>query len=152
MSDYVPEEKKRAGTADRDRYIEQLAAAISTGHISDHEFEERRDKALTAITQGDLRVLVSDLPQLPEPERKTHMVTYQVGGEWRFSPVRWGCALILSSAMIVLPGPLMAAAFHGFDNAPLAGGLPVLMICAGVALLLGLGIGWAPESPKREVY
>lgn len=131
MSDYVSEEGKRVGNTDRDRYIDQLAAAISTGHISEEEFGERRDKALTAVIKSDLQALVNDLPDLPKPKRT--MVTYQVAGDWYFSPVRWGIALVLSSALIVLPGPLMAAS----------------MICAGVALLLGLGIAWAPSGEKR---
>lgn len=148
MSDYVSEERKRVGNTDRDRYIDRLSAAISTGHLSEEEFSERRDKALVAVVKQDLRVLVRDLPGPPEPERT--LVTYQLGGSWRFSPWRWGTALILSSAMIVLPGPLCAAAFHGFDHAPGEGLLPVLLIMAGIATLLGFGIGWAPDSKREE--
>lgn len=152
MSDYIPEEKKRAGNTDRDRYIDHLATAVSTGHISEEEFSERRDKALAAITKGELQALAGDLPGLPERKRSTHMVTYQVGGSWHFSPVRWGAALVLSAAMLVLPGPLFAAAFGGFNHAPLEGALPVLLILAGVATLLGLGIAWAPCDKQTEVY
>jgi hypothetical protein len=155
MSDstYVSEENKRAGNDDRDHYIDRISAAISTGHLSEEEFAARRDKALHAVIKKDLMVLVADLPELPvppQPECKTHLVTYQVGGSWRFNPWRWGAGLVLSSALLVLPGPLCAAAFHGFDHAPGQGILPVLLILAGVATLLGLGIGWAPEDKKRE--
>ena len=151
MSDYdVPEEKKRAGNADRDRYIDHLASAVSTGHLSEEEFTERRDKALTARIKDDLMVLVKDLPPVPEPERKTHMVQYQLVGTWLFSPWRWGAALILSSALIVLPGPLCAAIYHGFDNAPLQGAMPVLLILAGVFSLLIGGIAWSPDAKHEE--
>lgn len=151
MPDYVPEADKRAGNADRDRYIDCLATAVSTGHISEQEFSERRDKALTAIKKGELKALVGDLPAIPESKRSTRVVTYQVGGSWHFSPVRWGAALVLSAAMLVLPGPLFAAAFGGFNHAPLEGGLPVFLIMGGVALLLGLGIAWAPSDKETEV-
>lgn len=152
MRDYVPEERKRAGNADRDRYIDHLATAVSTGHISAQEFAERRDKALAAVTKEELRTLADDLPELPEPKRSTHLVTYQVGGSWYFSPVRWGAALVLSAAMLVLPGPLCAAAWHGFNHAPGQGLLPVLLILGGVATLLGLGIGWAPDGSTQKEF
>lgn len=149
MSEYTPEEKKRVGNTDRDRYIDQLAAAISTGHISEEEFGERRDKALVATIKKDLIILVADLPDLPKPKRT--LVTYQLAGcSWHFSPVRWGAALIISSALLVLPGPLCAAAWHGFDNAPGGGLLPISLILLGVTCLLGFGIGWAPDDKKRE--
>lgn len=141
----------RAGNEDRDKYIDQLASAVSTGHLKQHEFEERRDKALVAVHNSDLLHLVADLPETPRNPHRTEMVTYQVGGEWRFSPWRWGSALVLSAALIVLPGPLFAAAFHGFDNVGDKGIAPILMIMAGVVLLLGFGIGWAPDSKRAEV-
>jgi hypothetical protein len=149
-STYVSDEDKRAGNEDRDHYIDRIAAAISTGHITQAEFEERRDEALAAVTKKDLMVLVADLPEIPKPVRKTRMVTYQVAGNCHFSPWRWGSALILSAALIVMPGPLFAAAFHGFDNSPKNGIIPILMIVAGVVILLGLGIGWSPDHKNEE--
>jgi hypothetical protein len=151
VSDYVPEERKRAGNADRDRYIDHLASAVSTGHLSEEEFTQRRDKALVATVKNDLMVLVRDLPDLPKQERKTHMVQYQLAGTWLFSPWRWGAALILSSALIVLPGPLCAAIYHGFDNAPGQGIMPVLLILVGVFSLLIGGIAWSPDAKHEEV-
>lgn len=146
MSEDIPEEKKRVGNTDRDRYIDQLAAAISTGHISEEEFGERRDKALVATIKSDLISLVADLPDLPKPKRT--LVTHQLAGSWLFSPWRWGAGLIISSALLVLPGPLCAAAWHGFDNAPGGGLLPVSLILLGVTCLLGFGIGWAPDDKE----
>lgn len=146
---YISEAERRAGNADRDRYIDHLANAVSTGHLREEEFSERRDKALLAKTKTDLITLVADLPDMPVKEIRTHNVTYQVAGG-HFSPWRWGVVLVLSVSAIGLPGPLMAAAFHGFDHAPMSGGLPILLIIAGIVMLLFGGIGWCPDHTSEE--
>ena len=149
---HVPPEDKRAGNEDRDRYIDHLAASVSTGHLKPWEFDERRDKALQALTHGDLQSLVRDLPAVKQVVK--HKVTYQVmtapSGNIRFSPWRWVTTTVPSLAMVILTGPFMAQAFHGFDNAPLAGAVPTLLIFLGVILTLVFGIGFAPDHTETE--
>ena len=41
---------KRVGRTDRDRYITHLANMVATEHLKDSEFDERRNRALVAVT------------------------------------------------------------------------------------------------------
>lgn len=52
----------RASNADRARVTEQLAEQTQAGRLSSEERDERTAQAQTALTLGDLRALIDDLP------------------------------------------------------------------------------------------
>jgi hypothetical protein len=52
----------RASDADRDFVHEILSSAMSSGHLSPVEYEERAGKAVAAKTFGELDALTDDLP------------------------------------------------------------------------------------------
>ncbi len=52
----------RASDADRERAAERLRGATAEGRLSAEELEERLERALAARTEGELSVLVADLP------------------------------------------------------------------------------------------
>ncbi|MEV5573023.1 DUF1707 domain-containing protein [Spirillospora sp. NPDC052269] len=85
----------RASHEDRDRVAEQLRVAAGDGRLTLEELGERLEKALTARTESDLAVLVTDLPAPraeagPVPAAKAKdLVRIEVGssstsreGEW----------------------------------------------------------------------
>lgn len=138
---------RRAGHADRDRYVEHLANMVATGYLLPAEFEERRDKALTSATADELCALIRDLPALPGP--KMRKVTWQLAGDHiKFSPFRWVAGMLLGLAFIVFPGPIMSEHFGGFDHTPLHGALPVLLIFVGVAMMLASAFAFSPDDTE----
>ena len=152
---HVSQEDQRVGHADRDNYIERLKNAVSTGHLTDEEFEERSSEALHAVTKKDLMVLVADIPEMPRNSSGEYVtVRYQVAtgtnGAVPFSPWRWGITLFISLTMIILSGPLFAAIFHGLDNAPYAGGLPVMLIIFGAFLFILGGVCFCPGESEQK--
>ncbi|MFI5807733.1 DUF1707 domain-containing protein [Streptomyces sp. NPDC051561] len=52
----------RASDADRERIVEVLREAVAEGRLDMEEFDERLGAAYTSRTQGELQVLVRDLP------------------------------------------------------------------------------------------
>ena len=58
----------RASDDDRERVIDELRRHAGEGRLSVEELEERIERALAARTQGELAVLMRDLPErVPEP-------------------------------------------------------------------------------------
>lgn len=156
---YVSEEDRRAGNTDRDHYVERLKGAVSTGHLTADEFEARSSEALLAVTKKDLMVLVADIPELSAREMtyggvKTVRVRNQVAasdlGDVPFSPWRWGITLFIGLTMVILPGPLFASIFHGLDNAPAGGGVPVMLIVFGAIVTIVGGICFCPSNDFTE--
>jgi hypothetical protein len=65
----LPYSQMRPGHADRDKVVERLQEAFADGRLSDDEYEERLQRALSAKTFGELSVLTRDIPgdRLPQP-------------------------------------------------------------------------------------
>jgi len=63
----------RIADADRDRTVERLRAAAAEGRLDPDELEDRVSRALSARTQGDLDMVLGDLPEphvpAPAPDR-----------------------------------------------------------------------------------
>jgi hypothetical protein len=57
----------RASDADRDRIIDVLREAVGDGRLTDDEFEERLQAAMSSRTFGELATLTTDLVAPPEP-------------------------------------------------------------------------------------
>jgi DUF1707 SHOCT-like domain len=56
----------RACDALRDRYVEHLTECLGRRYITEDEFDARRNAALRAVTEDQLRALIWDLPPLQE--------------------------------------------------------------------------------------
>jgi DUF1707 SHOCT-like domain len=59
------EDRLRAADADRDRAIEVLAGATAEGRLTQEEYSERSETALSARTLGELAALTADIPSVP---------------------------------------------------------------------------------------
>ena len=57
----------RASDADRDRVMDLLREAVGDGRLTEEEFEERVEAALTSRTYGELGALTADLVAPPDP-------------------------------------------------------------------------------------
>jgi hypothetical protein len=55
----------RASDADRDRAAQQIREHFAAGRLTQEEMDERIQAAYAARTDGELRRLLADLPQLP---------------------------------------------------------------------------------------
>ena len=61
----VAGEDLRASHADRDQVVELLRVAAGDGRLSADELDDRLERALTARTYAELKVLTADLPATP---------------------------------------------------------------------------------------
>jgi len=59
------EARLRAADADRDRAIEVLADAAAEGRLTQEEYCQRSETALSARTLGELAALTADIPRVP---------------------------------------------------------------------------------------
>jgi hypothetical protein len=70
----------RASDRDRDAVLQRVQEAFAEGRLDDTEFDERMRAALAARTQGELDVLLADLPAAVTTGQ-THAVTPVSGPE-----------------------------------------------------------------------
>ncbi|MDA2804846.1 DUF1707 SHOCT-like domain-containing protein [Nocardiopsis suaedae] len=70
----------RVSHAERDRVVEALQAAAAAGRLGAEELDARVERALSALTRGDLAALTTDLPDMPEA--KEVLAIRQSGGKW----------------------------------------------------------------------
>jgi len=56
----------RASDAERNEVTEKLSRHFADGRLDQAEFKTRLDRAMGAVTRGDLRGLFDDLPRLPD--------------------------------------------------------------------------------------
>lgn len=63
----------RVGDADRDHAVARLREAFAEGRLSHAELDERLDTAHAAVTQGQIRAVVADLPVPRGRRRSTSM-------------------------------------------------------------------------------
>lgn len=61
----------RVSHADRERVVAALHRHTAAGRLSLDEFGERVDRALAAVTQGELAAVTRDLPAEADPEPAT---------------------------------------------------------------------------------
>lgn len=80
------EDRLRAADADRDRAIEVLAGAAAEGRLTQEEYSERSETALSARTMGELAALTADIPSVPargEVTAAAEQITAVLGNESR---------------------------------------------------------------------
>jgi hypothetical protein len=136
------------GDQDRDSTVEHLASMVAEGYLTPEEFSTRRDKALTARTRGYLQGLARDLPAASVTEKRYR--TQVAGNAYPFSWWRWIGTVSLGVCLIVLPGPIMAAEFGGFDHAPGSGSAAIWPIIIGVLIAFFGGVAFAPDGTEPE--
>jgi hypothetical protein len=59
------DDRMRASDAERRAIVDALSRHTSEGRLQLDEFEDRSSRAFAAVTRGDLRGLLADLPALP---------------------------------------------------------------------------------------
>ena len=80
------EDRLRAADADRDRAIEVLAGAAAEGRLTQEEYSERSETALSARTLGELAALTADIPSVSargEVAAAAEQITAVLGNESR---------------------------------------------------------------------
>jgi Domain of unknown function (DUF1707) len=107
----------RASDRDREEVVERLRAATAEGRLLVGELEERLEVAFHARTNGELDVLVADLPVAPAPAPAPASGRRRPG-----LPVVAGATLALG----ILLSVLAAAATAGFahSHSAIGGGPP----------------------------
>jgi hypothetical protein len=98
----------RISDADREQVTARLREHFAEGRLTSEELDERISATLSAKTFGDLRGILTDLPEpgplgpqpVPAPSGWTGRPVYYRRGP-RFFPV----ALLILFAALVLPGP-----------------------------------------------
>src|SRR4029453_14601855 len=112
----------RASDADREAALERLRTAFVDGQLTDEEFDQRAQAALTARSQGQLERLLVDLPLSAAPSTtpstasdRPARFTVAILGEtqrrwrWRVAPrltavsVLGSCVLDLRAATLTAP-------------------------------------------------
>lgn len=69
----LPDDGIRVGTAERERIADLLNEAFEQGRLDLNEHGERLSACFSAVTRGDLRALVADLPGSEDVEFDAHM-------------------------------------------------------------------------------
>ncbi len=76
----TPERDLRASDAERNEVADRLSRHFAEGRLDEAEFKLRLDRAMGAVTRGDLGGLFGDLPRLAEdpeprpPRRRRHLL------------------------------------------------------------------------------
>ncbi len=125
------DDRIRISDADRERVTERLREHFAEGRLSSEELDERISAALSAKTFGDLRRIMTDLPDptpVPPHARPTPPWAYRPGFvAWR-GPRLFPLAIVLLIAALVIPG--VGWVFVAF--------LKVLLVIWLVACIAGL--------------
>jgi len=126
------DDRIRASDADRDRVTARLREHFAEGRLTQDELEERINDALSAKTLGDLRAVMTDLPEPgvttvaagPKPWQPAGPGSYPVGRYRRRGPRLFPLVLI---------GLFVALAVSGHGAAAAAGTLAVISVLASIA-------------------
>jgi hypothetical protein len=76
----TPDRDLRASDAERNEVADRLSRHFAEGRLDEAEFKLRLDRAMGAVTRGDLAGLFGDLPRLAEdpeprpPRRRRHLI------------------------------------------------------------------------------
>jgi hypothetical protein len=110
----------RVGDAERDACVAALIEHHLHGRLSVEEFDRRQRAALAAVTTGDLRLLLADLPRGDEPaERRTRgVVPGAASGTVAKAAVR-----VLPAGLVVAGASLSQWAWQYSAEGPFLGAL-----------------------------
>jgi hypothetical protein len=76
------DERIRASDADRDHITVRLREHFAAGRLTSDEMDERISAALKAKTHGELRQLMTDLPEPAPAARRATQRPYPAGPPW----------------------------------------------------------------------
>ena len=76
------DERMRASDADRDHITVRLREHFAAGRLTSDEMDERISAALKAKTHGELRQLMTDLPEPAPAARRATQRPYPAGPPW----------------------------------------------------------------------
>jgi hypothetical protein len=121
--DSDPDDNLRVSDADRARVSGLLERAVGAGMITLDEFADRTDAALAARTRGELRAVLTDLPDMdlhaaplqhrsaPPEQLGGWMTSIERRGAWTVAPVlnlnTRMCSTTLDFTSAGLPGPVV---------------------------------------------
>jgi hypothetical protein len=101
------DDRIRISDADREQVAARLREHFAEGRLSSEELDERITAALSAKTVGDLRGILTDLPD-PEPVPPQARVAAPWSGPpaglFRRGPRLWPLAMFALIAALVIPG------------------------------------------------
>jgi hypothetical protein len=133
------DERIRASDADRDHITARLREHFAAGRLTSDELDERVSAALKAKTLGDLRQLMTDLPEPVPAAPKATQRAYPAGPPW---VVRRRGPRLLPVVLLVLLATLLPGGHWLFF-----GILPFFMVFWLVACLCGI---FAMSRPHRR--
>jgi hypothetical protein len=116
----IPDDRLRAGDADRERVAEQLRRAHAEGRLDADELDERIARCLRARTFGELARLTADVQSPARPAGRTLIPRER----------RRGLRIVLAAIVAVWA---LGAATHGHAH---AGGLLVALVFVFLATRL----------------
>jgi hypothetical protein len=106
------DDRIRVSDADRERVADRLREHFAQGRLSRDELDERIAAALSAKTFGDLRRVMTDLPEPPPAGPQAGRPVPWAGGpvSWAGGPVSWGGhgRIVLHRGPRILPLALFA--------------------------------------------
>jgi len=101
------DDRIRVSDADRERVAERLREHFAQGRLSSEELDERISAALGAKTVGDLRAIMTDLPEpelVPAQARRPGPWGARPGGVFVRGPRLFPLAIFALIAALVIPG------------------------------------------------
>ena len=133
------DERIRASDADRDHITARLREHFAAGRLTSDELDERVSAALKAKTHGELRQLMTDLPEPAPAAPRATQRPYPPGPPW---VVRRRAPRLLPVMLLVLLATLLPGGHWLFF-----GILPFFMVFWLVACLCGI---FAMSRPHRH--
>ena len=149
-------DKLRAADVDREFVAERLRSALNEGRLSLAEYDERLAQAYSARTYGDLKGLLTDLPDATPPSRSQVMPSANVaptpveataarGHNRRWIAGVWSSWITVACILVVI----WALSDHGRDNFWPAWPLGIWGAVLVATTIRGLA-GGAPQQAARR--
>lgn len=134
----------RASDEQRDRAAREIREHFAAGRLTDEELDDRVQAAYAARTEGELRMLLSDLPKLPatRAEQKAEIAQRRHELQRRLLQEAGGG----SGAFLICTAIWLASGANGFF-------WPIFVVLGGLVMLVRNGwrlYGPAPELDRVE--
>ena len=132
-----PPAKVRASDADREQTVTILRNGAATGRLTPEELSTRLDHAFAARTLGDLRALVTDLP-----EGNVNPISELIGGVMQtgYNIARIGLLVGVSVALLAIFVPVIAGlAASGHGTAALVATALLVALVVGLSMRFQIG-------------
>lgn len=127
----------RIGDAERDRTCAVLADHFQAGRLTAEEFDQRAESAVNAVTEGDLRRLLIDLPAAapvsgpPVEPRPAPRAAQPAAGPSAFD-VLFGLLGVMAGLSLLLLFTLAGTHYTGFGFLACVGGATVAAVATHI--------------------